>query len=68
MINTTLILVGLVFSSIGFGYFIFGRRQSHRVARYAGLLLMIYPYFVSDVVVMILLGLTLMLVPRLILL
>ena len=64
MINTPLILSGLVFSSIGFGYFMFGRRQSNRVARYAGLLLMIYPYFMSDVVIMWLIGMVLMLIPR----
>jgi len=62
--DITLLLWSLLFSSIGLGYFIYGRKQNHKIALYSGLSLMIYPYFVSSVMAMILVGLGLMLLPR----
>lgn len=38
---------GLLFSSIGFGYFIYGRKQKNVVPLLCGLGLMAYPYFVT---------------------
>tara|TARA_R110001583_G_scaffold83178_1_gene219926 strand:- start:13065 stop:13268 length:204 start_codon:yes stop_codon:yes gene_type:complete len=62
--DTNLILLGLVFSSIGFGYFIYGKQQSNPVARYTGVVLMVYPYFVPDAVVLILVGIVLLFIPK----
>lgn len=36
-----------VFSAVGLGYFIYGKKQQHLSALACGLALMIYPYFVS---------------------
>ena len=36
-----------IFSAMGFGYFLYGKKQQHISALVCGLLLMIYPYFVS---------------------
>ncbi|MCB1670592.1 MAG: amino acid transport protein [Pseudomonadales bacterium] len=66
MLDTGYLLTSLIFSSIGIGYFVYGKRQHHKVARYAGIGLMIYPYFVTAVPVMIVAGLALMSAPRLI--
>ena len=54
---------GLLFSSIGLGYFIYGKRQQAPVPLVCGLVLMVYPYFVSTVWIMVLLGLALMAIP-----
>lgn len=62
--NTTQLLLGLLFSSIGFGYFIYGRKQSQLVTRYVGIGLMIYPYFIEQSYLIVLVGLVLMLIPR----
>ena len=62
--NTTTLLLGLIFSSIGLGYFIYGRRQSNTVIRYVGLALMVYPYFVSDPWAIVGVGAGLMFVPK----
>jgi hypothetical protein len=62
--DTTPLLLSLLFGSIGFGYFIYGRRQSNGVVRYTGLALMVYPYFFPNVTMLILVGIALMLVPR----
>lgn len=62
--DTSLLLWGVLFSSIGIGYFIYGRKQANKIALYSGLGLMIYPYFVSSVTTMILMGVGLILLPR----
>lgn len=62
--DTTSLLLGLVFGSIGVGYFIYGRRQSNAVIRYTGIALMIYPYFVPNNLALLIIGVLLLLVPR----
>ena len=64
MDDTGLISWGLLFSSAGIGYFIYGRRQNRKVALLAGIALMVYPYFVSSTLVMIVTGGLLMSLPR----
>jgi hypothetical protein len=63
--DMTTILWSLFFSSIGFGYFIYGKKQSHAVARYTGIALMIYPYLVQNLVVLVIVGFMLLLLPKL---
>ena len=54
---------GLVFSSIGMGYFVYGKKQARIAAIGSGLALMIYPYFVGNLWLMFGVGLALMAVP-----
>jgi len=53
----------LFFGSIGFGYLVYGRRQRAVVPLVCGLALMIYPYFVSNTIVLVALGAVLMAIP-----
>ncbi len=62
--DSSTILWGIFFGSIGFGYFIYGKKQSHMVARYSGIALMISPYFVSNTVILVVVGFLLMLLPK----
>lgn len=62
--ETAKLIWGLVFSSIGIGYFIYGRRQSNLVARYCGIALILYPYLVTSTFAMVAIGVALMLTPR----
>jgi hypothetical protein len=48
---------GLIFGSIGFIAFIYGKRMNLWKPMFCGLGLMIFPYFVSDTVVMYAIGL-----------
>lgn len=64
MDSTATLLAGLVFGSIGLGYLIYGKRQSHAVALMCGLALMVYSYFISDPYLLVAIGVGLMLVPR----
>ena len=43
--NTTQLLLGLIFSFIGLGYFLYGKKQKKMVPLVCGLLLMVYSYF-----------------------
>lgn len=62
--ETANLIWGLIFSSIGIGYFIYGRRQSNLIARYCGIALVLYPYLVTSTLAMVVIGFALMLVPR----
>lgn len=46
--NQAQLLWGLVFSSIGLGYFIYGKKQRSIVPLVCGIALMVYPYFVAN--------------------
>jgi hypothetical protein len=58
-----MLLWGLLFSSIGLGYFIYGRRQRAVVPLVCGLALMIFPYFVAKVPLLVGIGIVLMTIP-----
>lgn len=64
MPDTNFLLISLVFSSIGLGYFIYGKKQKHKVAFYTGLCLMFYPYMVSDPMWLIVIGTALLFAPK----
>lgn len=62
--DTAALVWGLIFSSIGIGYFIYGRKQSNLVVRWCGLALILFPYLVTDTFAMVAVGAALMLTPR----
>lgn len=64
MTESSYLVISLVFSSIGLGYFIYGRKQKHTVAFYSGIALMVFPYFVTGTAGMITTGAILMLAPK----
>lgn len=61
--NTALLLWSLLFGSVGFGFFLYGTKQKAAVPFLCGLVLMIYPYFVSDSVVLVTVGCALVAIP-----
>src|SRR3569832_2456048 len=63
MADTSLLLWGLLFSSIGLGFFIYGRKQRAIVPLLSGLALMVFPYFVANVYVLVGTGAVLSAVP-----
>jgi hypothetical protein len=62
-VSTASLLWGLLFGSIGVGFFIYGKRQSMIVPLLCGLALIVYPYFVTSTWVLLLIGVVLMAVP-----
>lgn len=61
--DTSLLLWGLLFSSIGLGFFIYGRKQRKVVPLVCGVTLMVVPYFISSNLVLVLVGVVLSAVP-----
>ncbi len=54
---------GMIFGSIGFGFFIYGKKQSAIVPLFTGIVLMAFPYFISDIYLLVTVGLILISLP-----
>jgi len=61
--DTSSLLWGLLFGSVGFGFLIYGKRQKQVVPFACGLALMILPYLVSSNLLLVVLGFALVAVP-----
>ena len=61
--DTSLLLWGLLISSIGLGFFLYGKKQKAIVPLFSGLGLMVYPYFVSSTLLLVAIGVALMALP-----
>lgn len=61
--NPALLLWSLVFSLFGLGFFIYGKRQASPIPLVVGITLMIYPYFVSNLILLVCIGIALIALP-----
>jgi hypothetical protein len=57
------LLWGLLFSSVGVGFFLYGKQQRSVVPLLCGLALCIYPYFISNTLATIAVGIALASIP-----
>jgi hypothetical protein len=62
-VDTSSLLWGLLFGSIGLGFLIYGRKQRAVVPLLSGLALMIFPYFVSNIFLLVTVGIVLIAIP-----
>jgi len=62
-LNEASILWGVVFGAIGLGFFMYGKKESALVPLLCGLGLMAFPYFVSDTILTVVIGVILMVIP-----
>jgi len=62
-VSTSSLLWGLIFGSIGVGFFVYGKKQGEVVPLLCGLALMIFPYFVSSTLLLVVIGVALMAIP-----
>jgi len=62
-LSASLLLWGVVFGSVGFGYFVYGKKQGSVVPLVCGALLMVFPYLVSNTILLVVGGLVLAAVP-----
>jgi len=53
----------LLFGSIGLGFFLYGKKQRAVVPLLCGLALMLFPYFVSNVMLLVAIGALLIAIP-----
>ncbi len=61
--STTSLLWGLLFGSIGVGFVVYGRRQQAAVPFLCGVALIGFPYFVSNSLALVAIGMVLMAIP-----
>lgn len=61
--ETSSLLWGLLFGSIGLGLFIYGKRQKAVVPLLCGLVLMVFPYFISNTILLVAIGVGLVALP-----
>jgi len=61
--DTSTLLWGLLFGSIGLGFFVYGRRQKMVVPLLTGVVLMILPYCVSNTILLVVLGVGFVAIP-----
>jgi hypothetical protein len=57
------LLWGVVFGSVGLAYFVYGKKQQRFVPLLCGIALMAFPYFISNTVLLVVVGLVLSAVP-----
>ena len=57
------LLWGLLFGSAGLGFFLYGKKQQAVVPLFCGLALMVFPYFVSNTILLVAIGFALIALP-----
>jgi hypothetical protein len=63
MPSPTVLLLNVLLGSIGAGYMVYGRRNSHLLATLSGLLLMVVPALISAPLPLLLAGMAVMALP-----
>ena len=61
--NESWLLWGLLFGSFGLGFFVYGKKQKAVVPLVCGLALMIFPYFISNTILLVAIGVGLIALP-----
>jgi len=63
MEGTSLLIWGMVFGAIGLGFFTYGRKQKVVVPLFTGIALFVFPYFISNVYILVIVGVILVALP-----
>ncbi len=63
MQSTSWLIWGMIFGAIGLGFFIYGKKQKAIVPLLTGIALFVFPYVISDVYLLVLVGAVLVAVP-----
>jgi hypothetical protein len=64
--NTSTLIWGVIFGSIGLGFFVYGKKQKAIIPLFSGIGLIVAPYFISNMYILILSGIVLVALPYLI--
>jgi len=63
METTSTLIWGMLFGAIGIGFFSYGRKQRALVPLFTGIALFVFPYFVPNVTVLLIVGAVLVAIP-----
>ena len=61
--STSSLLWGLLFGSVGLGFLVYGKKQKAVVPLVCGLVLMIFPYFIANTILLVAIGVVLIALP-----
>ncbi len=61
--STAVLIWGMIFGAIGFGFFLHGKKQKAVVPLITGIALCVVPYFIANVYALVMVGVILMAVP-----
>jgi hypothetical protein len=64
--NPSILIWGVIFGSIGLGFFVYGKKQKAIIPLLSGIGLMVVPYFISNMYILILSGIVLVALPYII--
>jgi len=62
-VSTSLLVLGVIFGSVGLGYFLYGKKQRAVVPLVSGLALMVVPYFIPNTIVLVVVGVVISAIP-----
>jgi predicted membrane protein len=63
MASSSIIIWSVFFSSIGMGFLIYGKKQRAIIPLCAGLALIVFPYFMTSVLMLLVVGVILIAIP-----
>jgi hypothetical protein len=63
MESTSLLVWGILFGAIGIGFFSYGRKQRVIIPTFTGIGLFVFPYFMPNVTVLVMVGVALVALP-----
>ena len=61
--SSSIIIWSLLFGSIGMGFFMYGKKQRAIVPLCSGIALMVFPYFISSIIMLLIVGVALIAIP-----
>jgi len=63
MTSTSTLMWGMLFGAIGLGFFVYGKKQKAVMPFLSGIALMVFPYFISNIYLLVLSGIVLIALP-----
>jgi hypothetical protein len=63
IMNASTLMWGVIFGSIGLGFFVYGKKQKAIIPLLSGLGLIVFPYLISNLFLLIIAGLVLVALP-----
>ncbi len=63
MTSPSMLMWGLLFGSIGLGFLVYGKKQKAPIPLICGIGLIVFPYFMSNVYILVLFGIVLIAAP-----